>query len=313
MKTKNDFAAFVEENEAAQKHALEIQQTRIGGFGGSDAALLLKIGESGLSPLTATDHKRIAIMLGKCEPNSWSGNAYTHAGHAFEDYAEKVIPFGTDSYTREAYMSTPIAINFKTFAHADFLSLGTVVECKFVQDNTANVVKKYYAQLQWYYLMGATSVVLYHGTGCAEPFEVQECNILQIERDEKTIELLLAGISILDHAIADGWKPEVQDKITYENTPLQIQRAFDRWSKIKVEKAKLELDETEVKNIIKGYIEDWGLTGIVLNGEVKQQVIYTREKTNYVFNSDEFLKNHPEFNIPENFKSKKTSASVTFK
>ena len=53
METKqNDFAAHVAADEAAQAHAQEIQQTRIGGLGGSDAALVLRIAERGLAGLT---------------------------------------------------------------------------------------------------------------------------------------------------------------------------------------------------------------------------------------------------------------------
>ena len=59
MKEQNDFAAQVAATEKAQAHAEEIKQTRIGGLGGSDAAMVLRIGQRGLSALTATDTKRL--------------------------------------------------------------------------------------------------------------------------------------------------------------------------------------------------------------------------------------------------------------
>ena len=103
METKTDFAAKVAASEKAQAHAQEIQQTRVGGLGGSDAAILYKVGLNGLSALTATDHKRLAIMVGKAMQDNWNGNAYTNAGHAFEEWSEGHITAGEDNFEREKY------------------------------------------------------------------------------------------------------------------------------------------------------------------------------------------------------------------
>lgn len=313
MENQKDFAAQVAATEQAQKHALEIQKTRVGGLGGSDAALLLKIGTNGLSALTATDNKRLAIMLGKQDPDAWSGNAYTNAGHAFEDFAENAIPFGSDPYEREAYMTQPLAYNFKTFAHADFLSNGNVVECKFVQDTTANVVKKYCPQLQYYFLMGAKTVTLYHGTGSVDPFEVHTGDFVMIERDEQMIALLLAGIKTLDEALSSGWTVEAQEKIAYAETPEMVQRAFDKLQEIKAKKAELDAVEAEAKSVIKIYLEDWSLTGIVSNGDVRHTALYNKPQTKMTFNAEKFLQEHPEFDRPEYYKKSTVKSSVTFK
>lgn len=320
MAKQNDFAAVVAANNEAQNHAQEIQQTRVGGLGGSDAAILMKIGERGLSALTMTDNKRIAIMLGMAEQNDWGGNAYTNAGHAFEDYAENVLPLNAN-YKREEFIERKLARNFKTFAHADFterndengLERLTVVECKFVQNTTASTISKYYAQLQWYYLLGADAVVLYHGTGTADPFEVLECEAVQVERDETAIKTLLNGIEILDRAIQDGWKPENVEKIQIDDTPEKVQDAFERWQTIQAEKKELEAKENEVKAIIKEYLEDFGFTGIVAQGDVKHQVIYKRGGTNLSFDGAKFIAEHPEFDRPEYYKKTTTKSSVTFK
>ena len=319
METKN-FEQQVAEMQNAQEHAQEIRQTRIGGLGGSDAAILMKIGERGLSALTQTDNKRLAIMLGMAEQNDWGGNAYTNAGHMFEDYAEHVLPLNA-SYKREEFIESKLARNFKTFAHADFterndvrgLERLTVVECKFVQGTTASVISKYYAQLQWYYLLGADVVVLYHGTGTADPFEVLECEAVQVERDEVAIRTLINGIKILDEALADGWKPENVEKIQIEDTPAKIQEAFERWQAIQADKKELEAKENEVKTIIKEYLEDFSFMGIVANGDVKHQVIYKRGGTNLSFDGPKFLADHPEFDRSEYYKKTTTKSSVTFK
>lgn len=316
METKN-FEQQVAEMQNAQEHAQEIRQTRVGGLGGSDAAILEKIGYGGLAALTQTDNKRIAIMLGMAEQSDWGGNAYTNAGHLFEDYAETHLPFGGE-YKREEFIEKKLALNFKTFAHADFTTRNgagamTVVECKFVQNSTEHVITRYYAQLQWYYMLGADTVMLYHGVGNVDPFEVLDGTLIEIERDENTIKALLEGIKILDEAIRDGWKPENVEKVQVENTPKKVQDAFERWQAIKAQKSELENAEKEVIAIIKEYLEDFSFTGIVAQGDVKHQAIYKHGGTSFSFDSAKFLAEHPEFDRPEYYKKTTTKSSVTFK
>lgn len=310
------FAEQVAANEKAQAHAQEIQQTRVGGLGGSDAAILMKIGRDGLGALTQTDHKRLAVMMGLCEQPNWGGNAYTNAGHLFEDYAEKNVPFGNAGYNREVVMEQKLARNFRTFAHADFVcgvNHADVVECKFVQDTTANVISKYYAQLQWYYMLGANVVYLYHGTGTADPFEVEEGNIQFVECDEDAIKILLAGIKTLDDAIEKGWKPQNTEKVELEAVPEMVQRAFETMREIKTKEAELKVLKEGAQAVLKEYLEDFGLTGIVANGEIKHQIIYSAGGTKLSFDSEKFLREHPEFDLPEYYKKTKTKSSVTFK
>ena len=310
---QNNFEQQVAAMQNAQEHAQEIKNTRVGGLGGSDAAILMKIGEYGLAALTMTDNKRLATMLGLSEQNDWGGNAYTNAGHAFEDWAEKVLPHGK-RFEREKFMTQPLARNFKTFAHADFVENDAhVTECKFVQDTIAKVIDKYYAQLQWYYLLGATTVTLYHGQGTADPFEVHEAELVPIQRDEVAIEILLNGIRILDGALANGWQPTAQDKIAYAETPEMVQRAFDKLQEIKAKKAELDAVEAEAKSVIKIYLEDWSLTGIVAAGEVRHMVVYNKPQTKLTFNAEKFLQEHPEFDRPEYYKKSTVKSSVTFK
>lgn len=302
--------------EKAQEHAQEIRNTRIGGLGGSDAAILYKIGERGLGALTVTDQKRLAIMLGLVEQDDWGGNVYTQAGHMFEDYAEQYLPLNSTKQ-REEVIERKLAINFRTFAHADFTERNdgelSVIECKFVQDTTANTISKYYAQLQWYYMLGANLVYLYHGTGTSDPFVVETGEVVPVERDEMAIKILLAGIETLDKAISKGWKPENVEKIELESTPEMIQRAFMKMAELKAKEAELKAEKEAASAILKEYIEDWGLSGIVANLDRKYQVTYTHAVTKFAFNVEKFLKEHPEFDRPEYYKATKVKSSVTFK
>ena len=311
------FAAQVAQINQAQEHAQEIQKTRVGGLGGSDAALILKIGLNGLGALTATDNKRLAVMCGISEQDNWGGNEYTTAGHLFEDYADRVLPL-SKKYQREEYIEKKFALNFKTFAHADFTDRDEenrlhIIECKFVQDTTAHVMAKYEAQLQWYYLLGAQFVTLYHATGNPNPFEVHEAQCVTIERDQQIIDALMNGIKTLDEALSDGWKPEVIDKVAIEDTPLVVRNAFDLLRIVKAQEAELKAKKDEASAIVKQYIEDFGYSGIVQNGDIKHQVIYTRGGTKFTFDTEKFLKDHPEFDVPEYYKKTVTKSSITFK
>ena len=316
MENQNNFAAQVAASEKAQQHAQEIQQTRIGGLGGSDASMILKIGECGLAALTATDHKRLAVMLGKTEPDTWTGNVYTNAGHAFEDWAENYLPFTNDKYEREKVLSAPLARNFKIFAHADFVTDEgeTVIECKFVQATTEATASKYWAQLQWYYMLGARNVILYHGIGTAEPFEAEETFTRNIERDEETIKMLLAGIQTLDKAISDGWQPEIIDKMLINDTPQSIQEAFAKLADIKKQQKALADEEAKAKEMLLTFMEDFSLSGIVsAQGEEKHQVVYVAAGSTRTFDAAKYAKEHPELDLSPYYKHTTRKASITFK
>ena len=317
MKQESNFAAQVAANESAQAHAQEIQKTRVGGLGGSDAAMLLRIAANGLAGLTATDTKRLCVMIGASALEDWGGNAYTNAGHEFEDYCERLLPWGAGAYEREKVIEQRLAHNFRTFAHADFVTgdkSDTVVECKYVQQNTAAVRQKYNAQLQWYYLLGAKHVILCHGWGDVEPFEVQECELVQVARDEAVINMLLHGIKLLDEALTSGWRPEPIEKEIISNTPEMVQKAFADMEDIKRREKALADEKAAAANILKEYIEGFGLTGIIGVGETKHQVIYTRGGVSKTFDAAKFLKEHPEFNErPEYWKTTTRAASITFK
>lgn len=194
-KIMNEF----EQLSAAKAHAEEIKTSRVGGLGGSDAAMVLKIGRNGLQSLSNTDVKRLRVMLGLDEPCNFGGNAATEAGHAFEDFIadrlKMIYPLG---FEREAKMIGEDFGSFKTFAHADYLvTEDHVIECKFVQDTTQNVLAKYYAQLQWYYYLGADCVTLCHGVGGVEPFNVADYTFLDVPRDESAVEAIRNGLRLI--------------------------------------------------------------------------------------------------------------------
>ena len=185
----------------------ELKRSHANGFGGSDAKMFAKIGMKGVESLSTTEKKRILVALGKMEADDFGGNVYTEAGHLFEDYAANAAYSICKGMEREKYMEAKdLAKHFKVFAHADFYDEATnaVVECKFSQDETMKVYADYFAQLQWYYMLGADKVTLYHGWGTVLPFDVVGVLPFYVDRDDEFIGWLKNGFHFLDRAIEDG-------------------------------------------------------------------------------------------------------------
>jgi hypothetical protein len=185
----------------------ELLKSHAAGFGGSDAKMFAKIGHVGISALSTTEKKRILVALGKMEADDFGGNVYTEAGHLFEDYAANAAYSIARGMEREKYMEAEgMAKHFKVFAHADFYDDATnaVVECKYSQDETMKVYEDYFAQLQWYYMLGADKVTLYHGWGTVLPFDVVGVLPFYVDKDDDFIACLRDGIAELDKAVEDG-------------------------------------------------------------------------------------------------------------
>ena len=183
----------------------ELRRSHANGFGGSDAKMFAKIGTKGIESLSTTEKKRILVALGKMEADDFGGNVYTEAGHLFEDWCEQGNFIKNSE--REKYIEREgLAKHFKVFAHADFYNgqTGAVYECKYSQDESSKVFDDYYAQLQWYYMLGAERVTLVHGWGSVLPFDVVDFIKIEADQDDDFIACLRDGIAELDQAIEDG-------------------------------------------------------------------------------------------------------------
>lgn len=276
---KNDFDAYVESKQASAEHAQEIISSRVGGLGGSDAALVYRVGLNGLSGLTANDNKRLSVMLGLTPPDDWAGNKFTNSGHLFEDYVADKFP----EWEREVKLQSAFAKTFATFAHADFVKNGNIAECKYVTTKTtASVRKTYEAQLQWYYLLGAKSVALVHGTGTIEDeeagteFNVNDIRVVQIERDDKFVKVLIGGIKTLDEAIASGWKPSEATTTTFNQLPELVKDAFNAYSRARELDDESKTLKAEARDVIMEYFDTTGYSSI--NGNDGHKITAVKEK-----------------------------------
>lgn len=192
----------------ATEHQKEIESTRVGGFGGSDAKVFANIYKKGLFLLSKADTRRIAVAMGTVPADPHEDSVYTINGHRFEAEVAEYLGQFLSGVEKEKVLEKPYAKNFRTFAHADYYLDGTVYECKFyTKDTTEEAAKKVKEQLQWYYLMGAKEVILVHGTGTHEPYHVETINVQRIPRNESMVNELRAGVQKLDKAINQGYKP----------------------------------------------------------------------------------------------------------
>lgn len=182
-------------------HNEEIKATRVGGFGGSDAAMVLAMAERirAGQPLTTAQKHRILQLKG-LEQRPDFDRPEIQAGRAFEDEVAKSLePIGWD---RETFLqpnpNTTMAVrqHFKVFAHADFYNprTNTVTECKWSRKYSHDgLEKKYQAQLQWYYMLGADAVCL-----CSDTADGRKTT--DVSRDPATVDALTAALETIDEA-----------------------------------------------------------------------------------------------------------------
>ena len=250
--------------EELNKHQQEIENTRVGGFGGSDAALFLRIAKKGgVEDLSNTDLYRIAVAMGIKPYVPVSPTEAMQNGHIFKHSYERMLKdSGYTDYQREVKLVAECQPkNFKIFAHADFLINGKtynkpvkkfviVHECKFIADeekSADDVAETYKAQLQWYYMLGVEYVDLIRGYG--DPNYPSTQNLV-IDEDEDIIDSLKLGIRLLDEAISDGWVPEIEEEYAAAMSE-KMQNIIADYERLKFEKNAIDekLDELQ-KQII---------------------------------------------------------------
>lgn len=277
-------------------HQQKIEESRVGGFGGSDAKMFYKIGLNGLSALSNTDKLRIRVAKGIDEYKPIMQTEAMQRGHDFEDwFAEKFMDEAIDGYKRE-YRVEPenkLAINFDIFAHADFYHVEKrwVIELKCVSDVDA-VQENYMSQLQWYYMLGCKRVGL---TVCDSKFDDFYDGLqdpVDIEPNENYIDILKHGIKLLDDSwdnldlkIGDEWDesdlfPSEQKEVQLMTSYLQQIKAME----LQIEESKAKLLDMMIKSGVKSIKSDAYNITVVPPGTTSR------------FDKKKLLKDHPEIN-----------------
>ena len=285
---------------------MEIETTRVGGFGGSDAAMFLRIAKKGgVEGLSNTDLYRIAVAMGIKPYVPVSPTEAMQNGHIFEDSYEKMLKDSGIKFDREVkIMPHKLQMqNFAIFAHADFILytyegkyynsadyFDAVHECKFIADESKtadDVAETYKAQLQWYYMLGVKYVDLIRGYGNPEDPITQD---LIIDEDEDIIDSLKLGIRLLDEAISDGWVPEIEEEYAAAMSE-KMQSIIHDYERLKFEKNAIDekLDELQ-----KQIIEYMAIGNVAKINGTLGTISRTADSVVESFDSKKFEKENPD-------------------
>ncbi len=289
MKTKNE-------------NKQEIINTRVGGFGSSDAKMFFKVGLNGLSALSDTDKRRIAVALGQAEFVETPTTDAMEAGSEFEKWLAENKYNKKNGFENNYYITSKAvqARNFKLFAHADFYNRenGIVVEAKYTTPDIDITINNYMPQLQWYYLLGAENVYIIKGT---QGVDFNENEIQLIEKNPSDINILSEGIKIIDefcdtfiYTEKDEWTEG--DLLPHEQRAAQLMYNYLEQIKMmeaEVDKHKQLLFDVMDKNGVKSIKSD------------KYVLTIVPESVRSTFDKKKLLKEHPEINEKDYLKTSK--------
>lgn len=245
------------------EHAQEIVNTRVGNLGGSDAKMVLRAAELGsVDGLSVTDIRRLRVCFGVDMPESWGGNKYTAAGHDFEDTCAKMFALLSMPMEREKVLHADEHYDhFTAIAHADFVieNTRTVYECKCVAKRmTSAVINDYYAQLQWYYMLGAEDVRIIHGVSGDDIAPA----IVSIERNEGIVEQLKQGLRIIDASYDAICARDTAIKIDATACSNEVQGLLSDYKELAAQVKDLEAKQAQIKGKLLVYMNQNGIVSI---------------------------------------------------
>jgi len=290
----------------------ELKRTREMGLGGSDAAMVYKVGLGGLQSLTNTDKERLAVMTGQKEFIPSFVNQAMENGHLFEDFYENVFLKERFDYEKEKLLTLKTNLNFSIFAHADFFLNGNVHECKCTKNSIDKTIEIYQPQLQWYYLFDEVkNVNLIHHPQINENEQFNHENITEvfIERDNKIIDILINGINLLNDFVED-FIYEKKEELTEDDLMFYEQQAvltlYNKLSEIK----RMETEAEKLKSDLLQMMKTYGVKSIKSD---KYTISYVPESETRTFDKSKFFKDHPEFSESDYLKISKKKDYLTIK
>lgn len=244
-------------------HQNEIELSRRGGFGASDAKMFYKIGTKGLTALSDADKKRIIVAKGLEPYKPINKTEAMQKGHDFEAwYEENVLLNHPENYEREPKLSKKMAANFETFFHADFYceETKTVLELKCVS-NTKTVGSIYSAQVQWQYMI-SNAIAVFIVVADAKEYDFRKgLTSILVKRNESVISILKKGIEILDKAwnsleLGVGDELNVTDLLPFQQKEVQLM--YHYLNEVKEMQRKAD----SVKNKLKLFMENGNIKSL---------------------------------------------------
>ena len=290
-------------------HNEEIKATRVGGFGGSDAAMVLAMAErirEGQPLTTAQKHRLLQLKGLETRPDFDSPEI--QAGRAFEDAVAKELEAA--GWDRETYMqpnpnsTTAVRQHFKVFAHADFWNprTNTVTECKWSRKfNHDGLEEQYQAQLQWYYMLGADAVCL-----CSDTADGRKTT--DVARDPVTVAALTAALETIDEAFP-ALDLTINEKGVGELPPTVAALIKDIETMTKLMARDEETLKAKKADLL-AYMDGNSLNKVWTD---TASVTYTAPSSSVGFDAKKFEKDHPDMFAAYRTKITKKSGYLTVK
>lgn len=301
----------------------EIKKTRIGGFGSSDAQMILKIAKNGC--LNDADKNRIAIMLSLKETTKFS----TFETEYGKEVEEKIFEFLKISYPHivsNPYYKSEILSNtygFDIFNHIDYEVEDKEnliwFENKATIENLEETEKKYKAQLLWHWFLGTEkakklnkkfSLILshYYIKDKNYYFDLFNLNKKEIIFDCKNP--FLKGFEVIQKELPSFEfveKEEISDTLLPEILQSNINFIFNSLIKIKEYENKIEIFKQQLLD----FMEFNNIKSI--NNDFLKITVVGATVSN-TFDSTKFKKDFPELSEKYNKSSnKKSYLKITLK
>lgn len=312
-----------------EDYKLDIVNTRKGGLGSSDAAMVLSVGANGT--IGASANQRIAVMLGIIEKPDFHRN---HAMVMGDEIEMKVFADYKDMYGNA--VSNPLFVSELLSAEYGFNVLNHIdieietdkevlwFECKASKLETADVLRTYEAQLAWHWMLlderakqlGKTPrlFVLHYPTNGlldAAGYDIDVLRQLEVKRASYAadIDMLKAGLAHIANALPD-FKYQQPDEIEAYNLPAETQEALVAL-KQKIDTIKAyEKEIDDFKAAIKEQMEANCIKSIKCDAF---RITYVGESEKTAFDSSAFKKDNPEMYAKYYTKKSVTKSYVTIK
>lgn len=290
-------------------------ERHIKGFGGADAARILNL--NGKKYVTDKYFRaRLLYLLGRGERPEIPDTPAMRAGREYEDYFfANVFPCyftenkkDTEKWELQHYLLPDLqCAGVQLLARADAYNAdtGEVIELKYSEKSTDEVLERYAAQLQWYYFCGARQVTLVHAMklpDCGDNFAYTPIKICKIKKIREADADFLIALKYIEEVIipkldpdAGGYAGEVEKCDLPDEMRIVLRELIDAQQIV----AKNEIIVKECKEKLQKYMNDVEIYKIKGEDVEVSSVAATVSKT---FDKKSFFSKHPEADSPEFYK-----------
>lgn len=317
----------------------EIESSRVGGLGSSDAAMVQSVARSGdLNGSSA--QTRIAVMTGAIEKPDFPKTKAMLLGDEIEmklyDSYREWFPEAISNplYVSEA-MSSEYGFNIMNHIDIEVVikeddDTQTLIwfECKASKLETEDVLKTYGSQLAWHWMLlrekanalgyGAQMFLLHYPTNgmfTADSYNLSKVQQIEIEEKDVTadIELLHAGLKVIAEGLPTFQYKQPEEIAAY-NLPAETQEALvalkGKLDTIKKMEKEVEDFKSNMTVQMEHLYQEHGIKSIKCEAF---SLTYVAPSESVSFDSNRFKKEQPEMYAQYNTKVSKRKGYVTIK